>query len=156
MPVFHVTPQSFPNELRRKLDKDVRNIQRAALTTAMRVQAEAIAITNREGLVDQGIYKRAFRVVRTFKGAELRNDAPHAATIEYGRRPGATPPPLGPILGWVRRKLNVKPGEAFGVALAIQKSIGRRGLPPHGIFRRARRRAALWYAEAAADAWRRG
>jgi hypothetical protein len=72
----------------------------------------------------------------------------YAGVIEYGRRKGATPPPLKPILDWILEK-NIriqKPGGGFakltkkskkypsfyqeqvGAAAAISKSIGKNGI----------------------------
>lgn len=33
----------------------------------------------------------------------IYNSAPHAEWVEKGRKPGSSPPPPAPILGWVRR-----------------------------------------------------
>ena len=91
--------------LRRQLERDRDLVARVALETAQRGLAKAIAETDRQGLVDRGTFKLSWKAERVPGGAELRNDAPYAAVIEYGRRPGRPGPPLAPILAWVHRKL---------------------------------------------------
>jgi hypothetical protein len=49
--------------------------------------------------------------------------------IESGRRPGAKPPPIRPILDWMKR-YRVAPGNENRVVYAIVKSIAKRGIKP--------------------------
>jgi hypothetical protein len=119
----------------------------AALEAAHAGVAGAIAATDEAGLVDLGTFKRGWDARPIPGGAELFNDAPHAAAIEYGRRPGRPGPPLTPILAWVRRQLvgrstggrpPLADEDAVGVAWLIQRRIHARGSPPRFILRRQR------------------
>lgn len=58
-------------------------------------------------------------------GSTLREVYP--AVIERGRRPGKMPPPSA-LYRWVQLKLGVPAGQVRGVAFAIARQIGRRGL----------------------------
>lgn len=65
----------------------------------------------------------------------------YAIFVHEGRRPGATPPPIAPILEWIKIK-RLKPKDENGrfikstparlksMAVAMSKSIGRRGIEP--------------------------
>lgn len=92
-------------ELRKRLRADVQLAELAARNVAAAGVGIAVQITQNDGVVDRGQYVGAWRSRGIRGGAELRNDSPHAAVIEYGRRPGAPGPPIGPILAWVRRKI---------------------------------------------------
>jgi len=123
--------------LRRQLERDRDLVARVALETAQRGLAKAIAETDRQGLVDRGTFKLSWKAERVPGGAELRNDAPYAAVIEYGRRPGRPGPPLAPILAWVHRKLvangQVQEKDAEEAARDIRDKIHFAGSPPHHI-----------------------
>jgi hypothetical protein len=58
--------------------------------------------------------------------------------LEYGRRPGATMPPEGPIRTWMEDKgIDTEGKEGKAVLFLIRRAIGRRGLPAHHIMQRA-------------------
>ena len=135
---IEVKPGNLARVLRERLKHDAGLVQRASLDAAHFGVAMAVKRTNEVGAVDSGHFKRSWKVSRNPDGASVTNDAPYASIIEFGRRPGATPPPLAPILQWVLRKLSVEPEEAEGVARAIQMSIGRNGTPPRFILRSIR------------------
>ena len=104
------TAPEFEALLLRQLQEDTETARLVALETAQRALHRAVKGTNEAGAVDRGQFKRSWIAARTFDGAELRNDAPYAGVIEYGRRPGKPGPPLAPIYEWVQRKLrgNIK------------------------------------------------
>lgn len=54
----------------------------------------------------------------------IGNNAPHAETIEYGRKPGSKMPPKGVLLGWMRRK-NIDKRLEF----VLRRAIARKGFP---------------------------
>lgn len=56
----------------------------------------------------------------------------HVAVLEKGRRPGATPPPVGPIRSWLSRH-----GGNAELAFVVARSIGRRGTKGHHMFQNA-------------------
>lgn len=61
------------------------------------------------------------------------------AAWEWGRRPGATQPPVSAIRQWMRRRLGTDDAR---VAFLIARAIGRRGLPAHHVFRDAAEKGA--------------
>lgn len=153
MPVY--SPKAYAKKLGKRAEQRREQIVEEALVIANRGVFEGAETAERLGVVDRRTYIARFRAVPLRKGAQLHNDAPHAATIEYGRRPGAPPPPIGPILGWVRRKgigLPVKGGAKAryaaqrAAAFLIARAIGRRGLPAHAIFRKhLRPKLVAWW-----------
>lgn len=156
MPRVVVTPATFPRAVRQLLAQRQRLLERAAMNAAQRGAAEAVRLTDAAGLVDVGTYKRSFLVRRTANGAEITNRSPHAGVIEYGRRKGSRPPPVAVIELWARRKLRLPPAEARRAAFAIARNIGRRGLRPHFIMRRAARAAQGWFRDEIRVALKRG
>lgn len=97
--------EQLGTELRKRLKLDLQAAEVAARNVAARGVGMAQHVSVADGVVDRGHYVGAWRSRNIRGGAELRNDSPHAAVIEYGRRPGAPGPPIGPILAWVRRKI---------------------------------------------------
>lgn len=55
--------------------------------------------------------------------ATLGTTAKHGPTVEFGRRPGATPPPIGPIAEFLAAK-----GSDPGLAFVVSRKIGRSGI----------------------------
>jgi hypothetical protein len=64
----------------------------------------------------------------------------YANMVEYGRRKGATPPPIDPIMKWIKTKpvrlqkkgggfVKMTPQAIRSAAFAISKSIGKNGIP---------------------------
>lgn len=87
------------------------------------------------GAVNTGRFLAAWEAAPAQQGTAFgvliqvpNSKAPYAAVIEYGRRPGSRPPPSEPIARWAQRKLRLPYEQAKGVAFAIARSIGRRGL----------------------------
>jgi hypothetical protein len=128
MPVW--TPKAYAKEIKRYARERRKQIKAAALDVAHEGVAEGVLLADALGVMDRGHYKLGFKARATRNGAELRNDAPHAAVIEYGRRPGSRMPPVEAIRGWARRK-----GLPKGVAFLIARSIARKGIPPKALFR---------------------
>jgi len=61
----------------------------------------------------------------------------YVSVLEWGRRPGAPPPPVAAIQAWAARTLG---DGSRGTAFVIARAIGRRGLPAHHMFSEAARR----------------
>lgn len=159
-------------KLKERIREDRKLIQAAALDTAAWGIQRAVALTDADGLVDRGQYKAAWKFGKTARSAYIANNSPIAGVIEHGRRPGAKPPPLGPILAWVRRhRLGAQFGHGTGkrlktgalrgqkaremqIARAIQIAIGKRGLRPHFILRRVMAEAGPRFKAAATAALR--
>jgi hypothetical protein len=102
-----------------------RELQRARLSAMHAVGRSAVrmlAFASKD-VKDLGTYQTGWRYQAAFTRLYLRNVAPHAIFVEKGRRPGATPPPIGPIRAWAVRH-GMPPGSAY----AIAKAIGRRGI----------------------------
>lgn len=71
------------------------------------------------------------------RGQIIASSVYYAPIVERGRRPGGTPPPPGPILLWVVRKLGKRGREAQQVAFLIGRKIARRGTVGAGMFAHA-------------------
>lgn len=72
---------------------------------------------------DTGALKRSISSqVRPFS-ARVFTPLKSAKPVEFGRRKGATPPPMEAIRGWWRRH-----GKPYGHPAALAKAIGRRGI----------------------------
>lgn len=145
MPTVYVNARDLPAVLRKHFENRAASLIAATNEVAMRGMADAVATTNTENLVDLGTYKRGFRVVMASGGAQLRNDTPYAAVIEYGRRPNRPGPPLDPIRRWVERKLGLTGPEADRAAFAIRRAIHQRGLRPRWVMKRTYERMKLWF-----------
>jgi hypothetical protein len=97
--------------------------------------------------VNLGTYIRGWQAKEIDEGAVLFNDAPHAAIIEHGRRPGSRMPPVRVIAEWLEQKMrgSVKGRksrlqQASRLAFVVARAIGRRGLPAHRIMARTKRK----------------
>lgn len=169
------TPDGFAKHVRKWTKERRKEAKEVAFDVALRGVHEGANVSEALHIVDRRTYIQRFRAVRTKTGAELQNDAPHAATIEFGRRPGATPPPMKVILAWLKRKgirsadlenkrvgrRKKKSGKGLtkgrkqgrtkaleSLAFMIAKAIGRRGQPAHAVFRRhLRPKLTQWYRE---------
>lgn len=154
-----ILAKDFSRALRRRLNLDTEIVKRAALETVARGEADAVTTTKADGLVDQGQYLASWKHAPIREGAELRNDSPHASTIEWGRRPGRPGPPYEPILRWVERKLvgngTLEPNRAAGIAWVIRNKIHREGSPPHNILRTTFEKMKPWFLQAAERELRR-
>lgn len=156
MTTIEVTPITFPKALRRLVKLTVKDVRAAALEAAHRGVSLTVRRTNVEDLVDLGAYKNAWKARRLRGpegGAEIRNDAPYAGVIEFGRRPGRPGPPLQPILDWVDSKLvrngSIEPEEAEDVAHAIRWSIHVKGSIGHNVLGAIRPQVSRFYRAAA-------
>lgn len=100
--------------------------------------------TEAKKVFDTGGFKRGWRF-STPEDYVLRlyNQQPYSAVIEYGRRPGATPPPASALVSWVKRKLKVKDDTAARhAAFNVAINIGIKGIPGKFVMRDARPRLA--------------
>lgn len=136
MPV--IDAKDFARWLQARIAADTEIVRLSALEACARGEAIAVKRTNEVGAVDQGQFRLAWNHRARKDGAELRNDAPYAAVIERGRRPGRPGPPLAPIFAWVNRKLRgqIKGQYRFAKRLAI-------GLAKGGPGSRSFKRAAI-------------
>jgi hypothetical protein len=166
-----VTAKDFPRVLRARLAKDTEVVRRAAIEVTARGVAEAVAETDRQGLVDQSQYRQSWKFYPLDAGAELRNDAPYAGVIEYGRRPNRPGPPFQPIYEWVKRKLGgtgAIPTDALvtnsrgdvidpavGIAWAIRNAIHKKGSKPRFVLRSVFGKMRPWFGEAVKRALKR-
>jgi hypothetical protein len=87
--------------------------------------------------VDTGQYLRAWKTRPTESGVAIVNDAPYAAIIELGRRPGAKMPPVQAIQTWAQRRLGLSRKQAENAAWAIAKSISIKGIKARRVLRNA-------------------
>lgn len=83
-------------------------------------------------LVDRGRLVQQTQLTLTPNGAIVRNDAPHAAPLEYGARPFT--PPRQVLLEWAKRKGFENPEAA---SWAIWQKFRKEGMPPRRFFAKA-------------------
>lgn len=138
-----MSASAFGAWLSKRLAEDTEIVRKSALDAVTRGEAHAVRRTTEVGAVDQGQFRQAWTTRARSDGAELRNDAPYAAVIERGRRPGRPGPPLAPIFAWVNRKLRgqIQGNYRFAKRLAI-------GLAKGGPGSRSWKRAAVAHVKA--------
>ena len=82
-----------------------------------------------QGHLKGGFSYNVTRGSSVIKG-ELTNAMKYAIVVEKGRRPGSTPPPVGPIALWLYRKgIVTDRSKIRGAAYVVARAIGRRGIP---------------------------
>jgi len=153
----YIRANDLGDRLRRRLREDTELVRAVALEVALKAEGAAVRATNNSGLVDQGQFKASWVHRSIPKGAEVGNTAPHASTLEHGRRPGRPGPPFAPIREWVARKL-VPEGKVTGpdgsppteadidqAAWAIRNAIHIRGSKPHLLLKGLEPRIARWF-----------
>lgn len=84
-----------------------------------------------DGAMDRGRYKRSWKAGQHPEGAWIYNDAPYAAVIEHGRRPGARRPPVKALIAWCKRK--AKADDPAAMAYLLARAIGRRGIKSRNV-----------------------
>lgn len=167
MPSYQVDPGAFASRMsadyKERLERVVRAIRVTVHTAGLAIaQEETRRRTARlRPPVHTGEYARSWHATDLPNGAVLLNDAPHAAFIEYGRRPGARMPPPRVIEQWLEAKMRgrirnrgKREASAKALAFVVARAIGRRGLPAHRIMARTRRRLDRAVQEAIARAMR--
>lgn len=134
-----------------------------------RIVREEINATQPHPPFDRGEYLRSWRELDIDDGGRFFSTSSYASVIDRGRRPG-TWTPIGPLIGWVKRKgLNRwdnNPGmrgrvkgkanlesNARSIAFAIAAAIKKRGLPPKNVFARAAKRIIAACKQAVNAAW---
>lgn len=112
-------------------------VERGLASAAMRGVAVVTGEIEAVKAVNTGQLKQSVSARPISGGGEISVDAPHAAFVEYGRRPGKFPPGR-PIFEWVMRK-GLASNEAQGVQItfAIQRKIAQVGISPQRYFARA-------------------
>ena len=117
-----IDARDFERAIQEQLQADSDLARRAAYDASLRGVSRAVKQTKQAGKVDRGQFMAAWKALQTEDGAELVNDAPYAAVIEHGRRPGKPGPPLAPIYEWVQRKLRGQIKAQFRVVRALSFS----------------------------------
>lgn len=133
--VEHIGIGDLPKALRRFkgrfLDGGVAAMRRAAMESRG-IVVRAVDATKPHAPVNTGEYKQRWAVAAVRDGANLYNDAPHAAVIETGAKPYT--PPFDPLLQWARQKLRGSSAAALAVVTAARKRtrsksvLGRQGV----------------------------
>lgn len=139
MATTRTTAKGLRRALHRIMDRRRKRVVALARDVGEEGVAHARQLARLEGLDDTGAYVRGFEAEPTPDGVRVVNHAPHALTIEYGRRPGQPGPPLQPILEWVQRKLGLQGEEAQRAAFVIRQKIHEEGSPPHFVMLRVTR-----------------
>ncbi len=98
-----VSLKDLPKALRQEAGR-VRGAGLRGLRMGAR-RGEALMAVKSQDISDLSLFMQGWTVRNTPKGAELLNDAPHAAIVEAGSRPHW--PPLLPILEYLGRKKGV-------------------------------------------------
>lgn len=162
----HIKASELAEQIGIRIELDKASVRRAALEMATYGEAQAVRITDDEGKVNLGQYKDGWGSRSTPSGAEWGNDAPHAPTIEWGRRPLRPGPPFEPIYEWVVKKLVGAPpadgqdpvtaDNAEQVAWNIQRAIHRRGTKGREILGQSHKRVLAYGRQAILRELRRG
>lgn len=117
-------------DLDKELDKEMERV-------ANEVLEEAKKFIRLQDLVHKEILIKSGKVVK--KGVldyDITFDAPHAEAIEFGRLPGAMPPPQA-LETWVRDKIGANQKKARSIAWAIAKNMKKQGTQPRPFLRPA-------------------
>ena len=77
------------------------------------------------------------------KGIFISNSQKYAVYVDYGRRPGALPPPHEAIKKWAMVRLGYDEAAADKAAYPIAKAIAKRGLLARGVLHSDQRNAQL-------------
>lgn len=118
----------LPRYYRRLGERMLPAMRRGAIRGALRAVSTLQRATSAAGVFNTGYYKRAWTFSPIEDGARVYNQAPYAAVIEYGRRPGARFPPRNAIIDFAQRKLGLSRKEAERAAFPIARAIARRGI----------------------------
>ena len=157
--IIRITGRQLEPELRRRLAADTELLRRVAYEVVLRGEAWAVEATVAEGVFDTGQFSGSWKGLPLPDGAELRNDAPYAGVLEWGRRPGRPGPPYQPIYEWVVRKLVgngiVAPEDAEDVAWAIRNKLHVEGSEPRHLLRDTVAQMEAWFPDEARRALRR-
>jgi hypothetical protein len=128
---YEIKPQNlgkYEAKLARELPKSLKRAREKAARKAI-ATIQARIHTMPMPPIDRKRYLNGWQVSSPRWGSiAIQNVTPYAQVIETGRRRGARMPPIRAIEGWVIRKLGVKKIHARGVAIAVAKSISRRGI----------------------------
>ena len=130
------TASGLGAEIAKRLAADTRLVELAALEACQGGLRDVVQTTNKEGLVDQGLFKLSWSAHAVPRGAAVENTAPYAAVLEHGRRPNRPGPPLAPIYAWVQRKMRGAVKGQYRVARALALGLAR-GTAGSASFRRA-------------------
>jgi len=133
-------------------------VMAGARSAGERARAYLVQESQSKKVVDRGGYIRGWKSLVIGNTLEVYNQAPYSGVLEYGRRPGAKPPPYYVLIPWVQRHLKIdrviksgkrkgtstsrapKGSELIGLAIAVAKSIGKRGQKGHFILTKSRKK----------------
>ena len=148
MPTISIKPKQLASALRGEGKRVARAIVTGSYRAAQRFKAHLVDQCDARGITDQGVFKNAFRVVKTTGGATVSNDAPHAGVIELGARPHPIGAPVRALIAaWCVRKLGMDPKDAARMAYFIGLKIEREGQKPTYIIRNNLPKAKVFFAE---------
>jgi phage gpG-like protein len=82
--------------------------------------------------VDTGKLRQSITTQVRTDSALVGSNLQYAPTMEFGRRPGATMPPAGALIGWMTRH-----GMDTRMEFALRRAIARRGIPEKRFLRGA-------------------
>lgn len=147
VPSVHLLPPEM-HRLVRRLQADARDVAKECVEEGL---ANVKARARQMDLILTEEYIDSFDIVKGEDGWALTNKASFANVIEFGRRPGARPPPYHEILHWVLNKPRFRVrgksmdggfvrGYATTAAWWIRKKIAREGTEPKYILTRESRR----------------
>lgn len=151
MPTIVVNVNQLPERLKFHVRAVERDLIHLARHVVRRGRTMARAISYSEDIIASRRYVNSFVVNTTYNGASLSNTAPYADVIEFGRRPGATPPPIAAIERWMAWKEWVPDRRA---AALIASKIGHDGIPPKRVLGRVAARLGPMYVRVA-EKWLR-
>ncbi len=135
---YSVDLAGFEEQIARleKYDQSANNRLREAVTKSVMVVSDRVVENSPEGV--SGHFRASITSrVETGLGSAVGIvtsslvDDIYPLVVEFGRRPGAPPPPVAAISRWV----DLETGDP-GAAYAIARSIGKRGIPAKAPFKK--------------------
>jgi len=135
---FKVAPKDL-GKYEKKLKEQFRPTMRAAMETGgRRALAQVQSLSSSQVRPFTGSFSMWWLgQLIDWNAYRVWNSTPYAAPVEYGRRPGAKPPPVRALEPWVEKVLQVAPNRVRSVAFLVAKAIGRRGIKGRNILEQA-------------------
>lgn len=119
----------YERQLAKQLPDVAKRVNRDTAKKAIGILQKTARAVRPYPPIDTKRYINSFEIQRAPQDTVVvTNRRGYAGVIEDGRRAGARQPPVSALKGWVRRKFGVSPQRALGIAFAVARNIGKRGI----------------------------